>query len=345
MDAIAQTGQAIISPEASELYQRVAAGAQPDEQDIQAADELLGIGLLRHDRHGDVVPVDPRYVGARLASAFQVEAARQVALSADVQDAFAALGDAYAARPTGGAGTVEFLQGTEAINARVGQALSGCTTQLLICQPGGARRQEILDAVKGRDLETLGKGLEMRTIYHEDARAGAGMHEWVVEMMAAGAEYRTLAEAFQRLIVIDRRLAVIPGDSDEHAYIVHDAGLASFLADMFDRDWVRAEPWFGGGGEARGQLTTRHEVILRKLAAGHTSQRIATDLGISARRLADIISELKVTYDAKTLFALACTWMAEQPTKALIADDQSRQKRMKDIAEGVSRRTAKSDGS
>lgn len=348
MDSIAPTGQAVISPEASALYRRVAAGEVLDDQDREAANELLSFGLLRRDPDGGVVPVDPHYVGARMASASQAEAARQMARSADVQDAFAALGDAYAARPPGGAGMVEFLRGTSIINVRLGPVLGGCTTELLVRQPGGARRPEALAEVKVRDLETLARDVRMRTIYHEDARAGAAMHGWVAEMTAAGGEYRTLAEPFTRVIIIDRRVAVIPGadETEATAYIVHDSGIASFLAEDFSRDWERAEQWFAAGGDdSRRQVRARHEVVLRKLAAGHTNQRIAKDLGISARTLADAISELKDVYGAKTLFALGCAWTAEQRTRTELADDRRRQMRMKSIAEGVKRRSAKSDGS
>lgn len=336
---------AIIGPEAIALYLRVASGEQPGEEDGPAAGELLGLELLRRAPDGAYVAADPNYVGARLASALQAEAARQLDRSADVADAFRALSEAYATRPAAAAGMVEFLEGAAVINARLVQVLGGCTAELLVCQPGGARRPEILDEVKPRDLETLSRGVKVLTIYHEDARAGAVMQGWVAEMVEAGGDYRTLTEAFQRMIVIDRRVAVISGDSHEKAYIVHDSGIAAFLADVFVRDWERADPWFGGGRESRGQLTTRDGLILRKLAAGHTSQRIAKDLGISARRLVDIISDLKDVYGATTLFALGCKWTAEQRTKAELADDRRRQARMRGIADGVARRSAKSDGS
>ena len=353
MDAknTAPADEAVIGTEASELYLRIVSGGQqPDEAELPAAVHLLALGLLRQDPDGLYVAADPTLIGSRLSFGFQAEAVRQVALAAAVAAEFGPLGEAYAARPAGAAGMVEFLEGSAVINARLRPVLDGCTEELLVCQPGGERRKQILDTVKERDLETLGRGVRMRTIYHEDARAGAVMHGWVSEMTAAGAEYRTLAERFQRLIIIDRRVAVISGDTHERAYIVHDAGLASFLAAIFDRDWERGEPWFGGG-EPRGHLDGQREKVLRKLATGVSNKVAAEDLGMGQRTLADLISELKVAYDAPSLFSLGAAWMAEQLSKAETVDDVRKLRRMHVITDRHSynadgtRREPKSDGS
>lgn len=328
--------RAIIEPDAKELYLRIVAGQQSSEEDHLAVSQLLALGLLRHGSDGDYVPVDPRYVGARLASAYQAEAARQVALSADVHDAFGELSDAFAAGPADGRGMVEFLQGASVINARLVQVLGSCSEELLVCQPGGARRKEVLTAVRERDLDALRRGVVMRTLYHEDARAGQVMHSWVAEMGEAGAEYRTLTETFKRMIIIDRRVAVIPGVTDEIAYIVHNSGIAAFLADTFSRDWARATPWFGVVGDSRGAVKGRQEMILHKLAAGHGSQQIALDLGIAPRTLADAISELKDAYGAKTLFALACAWKDGALTQEEMDDDDRRRRRMQEALRDLS---------
>ncbi len=77
----------------------------------------------------------------------------------------------------------------------------------------------------------------------------------------------------------------------------------------------------------------------------------AEDLGMGQRTLADLISELKVAYDAPSLFSLGAAWMAEQLSKAETVDDVRKLRRMHVITDRHSynadgtRREPKSDGS
>ena len=303
-------GREIVTPKARELYLRILAGEQPTTDETTGVATLLNLGLLRQDGPSRYVPVDPAYIGDQLTASFQAEAARQSALAAAVQDEMTDLVAAFAARPSDSAGLVEFVQGTDAINARLGQVLASCAAELMVLQPGGARRREILEVVRERDLETLRRGVTMRTIYHADARAGAVMDSWVGMMTESGAQIRTLDEPFQRMIVIDHRVAVIPGGTETAAYIVHDAGLAAFLATGFERDWARSAEWVGEGPDAH--LRGRQERILSLLATGLSVKAVASKLGLSQRSLAAEISTLKEHYGVESQFQLACAWMAGQ---------------------------------
>ena len=62
--------------------------------------------------------------------------------------------------------------------------------------------------------QMLERGITMRTLYQHSARRSSITHKYVAAVTARGAEVRTLDEFFNRMIVIDRRVAVIPdGDS------------------------------------------------------------------------------------------------------------------------------------
>ena len=55
------------------------------------------------------------------------------------------------------------------------------------------------------------RGVRMRTLYQHSARHSPATREYVADIVARGAEVRTLDEFFRRLIVVDRQVAVVPG--------------------------------------------------------------------------------------------------------------------------------------
>jgi DNA-binding CsgD family transcriptional regulator len=306
---------ALISQEARDLFAKLAAGGgQPNSEESDAATELLNLGLLREDPAVGYILVDPQYVGAQWQGSFYRSAALMLEQASTVSDALFDLRHAYNIRAADSAGLVEYHRGSEAINCRMSQILSSCVSELLVCQPGGPRRVELLQEAAERDLDALKRGVEMRTIYHEHARSGPAMDAWVRSMTAAGAQIRTLGESFERMFIIDRRIAVIPGDriltdsAETIAYVVNDSGVANFLARQFERDWVRASDWNQQAGLLT--LTDRQVAILRGLAAGESQAAIGRRLEIKQRAMAVAISELKELFGAETLFELACRWMS-----------------------------------
>ena len=66
-----------------------------------------------------------------------------------------------------------------------------------------------------------------------------------VERTRVGAQVRTLDEFFNRLIVIDRRMAVIPGDAPEVALAIHEPDIVSLPR-------LRRPPLVGAGAGLRG---------------------------------------------------------------------------------------------
>ena len=98
----------------------------------------------------------------------------------------------------------------------------------------------ILQQAIDRDIRALERGVQMRTLYQHTARHSNATREYVDDMLEHGAQVRTLDEFFNRLIVIDRRVAIIPGGQADVAVAIHDPHLVSYLADIFDRSWERA---------------------------------------------------------------------------------------------------------
>jgi hypothetical protein len=150
----------------------------------------------------------------------------------------------------------------------------------------------------------------MRTLYLHSARRHALTRDYVAEVSARGAEVRTLDEFFNRMIVIDRRLAIIPGPGgdDAVAIAVQEPALVAYLADVFERAWERARPFTNTERSMMNDIAREQRAMtIRMLIEGHSDPVSAKRLGVSARTFAGYVADLKTEYDADTRFQLGYT--------------------------------------
>lgn len=315
--------EVILSPEAEALYhEMVSSGRQPHSDEESAAHALLGLGLLRNDPCDGYVVVDPGYAGTHLQAGFYGIAATYLQQAVAITDALRGVRAAYEQRvPTAGGGLIEMLRSSDAINWRLGQILSGATQELLFAQPGTQRRAAAIAEASERDLAALRRGVTSRTLYQEEARTGPGMDAWASMMISEGAQIRTLNSSFERCFIVDRRIAVIPGDrilmdsTEAVAYVVNDPGVAGFLAQRFDRDWDSAVDW-NRPDDVPALLTAREEALLRGLEAGIGRDALARQLNISASTFATAVTTVKekLGNPKMSAFELGCRWMEYQAT-------------------------------
>ncbi|MEV4559905.1 hypothetical protein AB0K51_23340 [Kitasatospora sp. NPDC049285] len=271
--------------------------------------ELLEFGLLirESDDPSVVVAIDPRTLSVSLSTAWQREAAhlltRSATLSAELQD----LGEAFSELTGTGesGGKIEYVQGHTTINQRLAMLVDNCTQELLTAQPGGGRRAETVRAVVDRDLGVLHRGGTARSIYQPSARYSSPTLEYVETMTAAGSQIRTLDEPFSILIIIDRKVAIIPGSKDmTQAAFIKDQAVIAYLVQTFDALWERAIPFHANREVPPQVLTSLRRQIIRSMVQGIGHRVIARNLGLSERTLARHIAELREDYGVDTLFQL-----------------------------------------
>ena len=143
----------------------------------------------------------------------------------------------------------------------------------------------------------------MRTLYQHSARRSAITHKYVAAVTKAGAEVRTLDEFFNRLIVVDRRVAVIPGKTG--ALAVREPMVVDYLVDVFERHWERARPFANRESTMLREVAAEQRAMtIRMLIEGHADPSSAKRLGVSPRTYAGYVADLKAEYDAETRFQL-----------------------------------------
>ncbi len=157
-----------------------------------------------------------------------------------------------------------------------------------------------------RDTRIVQRGLSMRTLYQHSARRSVAIKEYVDRMAPYGAQVRTLEEFFNRMIVVDRAVAVVPGaEGNQVAIAIHEPALVAYLADVFERYWERARPF-----DDRAESTTRNiaedvrNMTVRMLVEGHSDPASAKRVGVSTRTYAGYIAALKDEYGVQTRFQL-----------------------------------------
>ncbi|MEU3567411.1 helix-turn-helix domain-containing protein [Kitasatospora sp. NPDC036755] len=196
-----------------------------------------------------------------------------------------------------GAGTVG---GAAEVRRRVGELVSECREEVLAAQPG-PRPLEGLRMALAQDLSLLRRGCSLRTLYQPVTLTDPAVRSQIALRTGQGAQVRVLAEPYERVLVFDRAVAVIPAAEDlGRAVFLTDSTTVAHLVAQFERDWARAAP-AGRYLDAPSATTVR---IGRLLARGLTQRAVAGRLGVSERTVAAHISRLRDRYGAQTLFHL-----------------------------------------
>ena len=273
-----------------------------------ALDLLVEIGLLRLDEgESRYVPIDPATIQSQIVVPLGQQGAELITESAKWADAFTELGQTFRSAPRAAMNPITEIHGVENINNYLEATINDCRIEMLTAQPYGKRRATTLAVAEERDVKALERGIKMRTLYQHSARHSPATREYVADIVARGAEVRTCDEFFRRLIVIDRKVAVIPASDDNYhvAVAIHDKSMISYLVDVFDRAWERARPFNISGDQAERNIAEDvRAMTIRLLVEGHSDPASAKRLGVSTRTYAGYSAALKDEYGVQTRFQL-----------------------------------------
>jgi hypothetical protein len=312
--------RALFEDDATKLYEEVCQKGQIAASDYRIAEDgelrvafdlLVEMGLLIFDSEQDGwAPEDPTSVQSRVVSPLSQEAAKLLAESSQWSSAFSNLAQSWRRAPQSSArGPFTYLRGGATINNVLDQLLAECEEELLTAQPEAGRDPRFLAKAALRDIELLERGATMRTLYQHSARRSSVTHKYVAAVTARGAEVRTLDEFFNRMIVVDRRVALIP-NKDEFgvAVAIREPAVLAFLVDVFERSWERGRLFTNRETSLMKDIAAEQRAMtMRMLIEGHSDPVSAKRLGVSPRTYAGYVADLKTDYDAQTRFQLGYT--------------------------------------
>ncbi len=311
--------RAIFEKRATELFEEVvtSGGVKDDDPRITADAEskaafdlLVRLNLVTHDGADKIWhAVDPSTVQAQVVTPMGSRGAELLSESAQWARAFSGLAQTWRRSAHTERGPFTEIRGPDAISAFLVSSVADAEEELLTAQPQGLRDGGTIDAAARRDKAALERGVRMRTLYQHSARRSTPTHKYVALVSALGAEVRTLDEFFNRIIIIDRRIALIPGaGGPATALVIREPNLLAYLVDMFERTWERGRPFTNrGSADQRDIAHEQRQMTIRMLIEGHADPASAKRLGVSPRTYAGYIADLKDEFESETRFQLGYT--------------------------------------
>ncbi|WP_326611190.1 hypothetical protein OIE62_22725 [Streptomyces scopuliridis] len=304
-----------ISDETRTLLRRLIQGEQVTGSE-PGLTELAALGLAVHNPHDD------RWSSADLWHAEQTALAEERAGIAHHLQRMRRLSELHREMrniesPSGNG--IEFLDRIELVNAAIVQAVNSATSRIRTAHPQD-RKAETLRKAAESDVKVLRRGVAYQTLYPDTARTRPGEQEWAAMVSEHGAEVRTLATTFERMILVDDKLAVVADHRGEPnrdiAFKVTHPGMVALFHHIYDQQWERAEPWAGGRFLQKAETVTtgRSRRILNKLREGRTLKQIATELSVSLRTVNSDLNKLYEAVGVDTQFALGVWWSSEAAT-------------------------------
>ncbi|MFJ7625093.1 hypothetical protein ACIQZN_01225 [Streptomyces sp. NPDC097595] len=310
LDAVAVSiyeGAAKLSPVSiRELREREELSSVTDEELDRAVERLVGLRLLVHvgDTPGRYAALPPDLSQALLLGGPERQITQALMRVNQVRRELMDLSSAYteALFDRMQDQRVEPIQDVQQVRDLITELSETCRTEVLTSQPGGARPGEQLAESLERTRALLSRGVRMRTLYQHTAQFSQETLSYVQWVTGLGAEVRTLADGFPRLILFDRKIALIDARSGSPgAVLVRDPGVVEFMSRCFNWAWIAADPFPDSYQQDRVRMISDEikQAIIRFLVLGEDDRVIARRLGMSLRsvqrHVAEIMAQLGAT--------------------------------------------------
>nr|WP_198346486.1 LuxR family transcriptional regulator [Nocardioides sp. MAH-18] len=273
-----------------------------------AFEQLREMGLVRLDPGNDTwVGEDPSLIQNRVVAPLSQRGAELLQESARWAESFQAVSQVWRRAPNASEqGPFRYLHGLEAINNFISGVVPDAEEEVLTAQPQSGRKPAVAEDRVAIERSLLERGVKVLTLYQHSARRSTGTRDYVAALLPLGAEVRTQDEFFNRMIVVDRRVAIIPSPDDlTTALAIREPTIVAYLVDVFMRSWERARPFTSQDASVVKDIADEQRAMtMRMLIEGHSDPVSAKRLGVSPRTYAGYVADLKDEFDAETRFQL-----------------------------------------
>ncbi|MEU7422361.1 MULTISPECIES: helix-turn-helix transcriptional regulator [unclassified Streptomyces] len=264
--------------------------------DAESAPCLMEFGLLQPDPDDAnwLRPVPPTVALAQRLGPLEREITERRQLSIELAGVFEPF-MALSAQATTSTHSITVLEGLDRINTALDLATAQCQSEMLTVQPSHRHPERRLVAALERDKPLIERGVRIRTLYQHTARYSPERLAYVDQFANGKAEYRTIDELVERLIICDETVAFIPiRDDRQVALELRHPGLVRYLVKVFEFMWSRAVPLSAGTPyeTAADGITDIQHSIAKLLVEGHVDEAIARRLGMNVRTCRAHIAKL-----------------------------------------------------
>lgn len=284
-----------------------------EEEVRKALDTLVEMSLLRVSRADPriIQPVDP---GAGLAA---LVARREQELEQSKRSLTELLAKYERSRTRAVEPGIVRLEGIDTIRDRLDVLAKSCEWEACSLMPGGAQSEESIKASRRLDADAIDRGVHLRTVYLDSVRNDPATLAYADWLTSLGSEVRTAPTLPMRLLIVDRKIAIVPvdpHDTSAAAIEVVSEGIIAGLVALFRSVWRTAVPLGAPRRRDDRGLSAQDRQVLYFLAAGLTDEMIARRLAVSGRTVRRIASELLARLGARSRFqagarAVARDWL------------------------------------
>ncbi|MEV6593590.1 helix-turn-helix transcriptional regulator [Streptomyces acidicola] len=282
--------------EGGRLYANALRMGRIARADVEPAPCLMELALLHPDPDDAnwLRPVPPSVALAQRLNAIEREISERRRMSIELADVFEPF-MALSAQVTASTHSITVLEGLDRINAALDLAIAQCRHEMLTVQPSARHPERRLVEGLERDKPLIERGVRIRTLYQHTARYSPERLAYVDQFADGKAEYRTIDELVERLIICDEAVAFIPiRDDRQVALELRHPGLVRYLIKVFEFMWGRAVPLSAGAPyeTAPDGITEIQHSIAKLLVEGHVDEAIARRLGMNVRTCRAHIAKL-----------------------------------------------------
>ncbi|MFF1912057.1 LuxR C-terminal-related transcriptional regulator [Streptomyces sp. NPDC058239] len=262
-------------------------------------ERLQELGLL-HPEGSDlrIFPTDPevalaRLIDLRLHSLHQE--LQRVTRSRHVIDGLRAEQGARRPPPPG----IEQLEGLAQIRNRIDDLAFFARDEILSVEPYTKLSPENIARSRPLDLRCLRRGVRIRNVVAQAALRDPATAAYLRELAEHGASIRVTAYTAERLLVYDRKAALVPLDprnTSRGALLAHRSGLVSNIIALFEKIWDQADDLSQASGEDTGAADTglsetERRVLVAMCTVGKDDAG-ARELGVSVRTYRRYVADL-----------------------------------------------------
>ncbi|MBV9452023.1 MAG: helix-turn-helix domain-containing protein [Streptosporangiaceae bacterium] len=199
---------------------------------------------------------------------------------------------------------VEYLVGIDAIRLRLDTLAASVACEVMNFSPTKQTEADI-NAGKESTIRYVGSSVKSRSIYLHSALKHPPTAEYIQWLARQGFEIRTTPALPSRMVIFDRKIAVLPMSSDDSrmgAVVLYGKATVTAFCSLFDWIWERAIP-------INLQMANRDDVGVSQemeaiwlLAQGYTDETVAKRLGVSPRTSRRIVESMMRRLGARSRF-------------------------------------------
>ncbi len=272
---------------------------------LACVDRLRELGLLRTDGPGArVFPTDPEVAVARLTD-LRLHALHQelqrVTRSRHVVDGLRAEQGARRPPPPG----IEQLEGLAQIRDRIDDLAFFARDEILSVEPYTKLSPENIARSRPLDLRCLRRGVRIRNVVIRAALGDPATAAYLRELAENGAMIRVTEHSAERLLVYDRKAALVPldpYDTSRGALLAHRSGLVRNIIALFEKIWDQSDDLArvgdADGGKPDARLSEIEQRVLVSMCTVGKDEAGARDLGVSVRTYRRYVADLMHTLGA-----------------------------------------------